>query len=62
MGKLIVDGNKVYTVDEACMKRKNLTLAQIRQQETGASPGKRKPTAAHTKGNVNLFVILGLSH
>ena len=33
MGKLIIDGNKVYTVDEACMKRKNLTLAQIRERE-----------------------------
>lgn len=35
MGKLVIDGNKVYTVDETCMKRKNLTLAQIREQETG---------------------------
>ncbi len=35
MGKLVIDGNKVYTVDEDCMKRKNLTLAQIRQKETG---------------------------
>jgi len=35
MGKLIIDGNKVYTVDEDCMRRKNLTLAQIQQQETG---------------------------
>lgn len=39
MGKLIIDGNKVYTVDEACMKRKNLTLAQIREQELPPSPG-----------------------
>ncbi len=37
MGKLVIDGNKVYTVDEACMKRKNLTLAQIRKQEAGDS-------------------------
>lgn len=47
MGKLIIDGNKVYTVDEACMKRKNLTLAQIREQEPqqqvpGRSNGRRK--------------------
>lgn len=35
MGKLIIEGNKVYSVDEACMRRKNLTLAQIRQLETG---------------------------
>lgn len=35
MGKLVIDGNRVYTVDEACMKRKNLTLEQIRQKETG---------------------------
>lgn len=34
MGKLIIDGNKVYTVDEDCMKRKNLTLAQIQGKET----------------------------
>lgn len=33
MGKLIIDGNKVYTVDEACMKKKNLTLAQICKKE-----------------------------
>lgn len=38
MGKLIIDGNKVYTVDEACMKRKNLTLSQIRQHENGDMP------------------------
>lgn len=38
MGKLIIDGNKVYTVDEACMKRKNLTLSQIRQRENGDMP------------------------
>ncbi|MCI9123403.1 MAG: hypothetical protein HFH35_04870 [Eubacterium sp.] len=36
MGKLVIDGNKVYTVDEACMRRKNLTLEQIRRQEMGA--------------------------
>ena len=35
MGKLVIDGNKVYTVDESCMRRKNLTLEQIRQQEAG---------------------------
>lgn len=34
MGKLIIDGNKVYSVDEDCMKRKNLTLAQIQGKET----------------------------
>ncbi len=33
MGKLVIDGNKVYSVDEACMKRKNLTLEQIRAQK-----------------------------
>ena len=33
MGKLIIEGNKVYSVDEACMKRKNLSLEQIRQME-----------------------------
>ncbi len=49
MGKLIVDGNKVYTVDEACMKRKTLTLAQIRQQETGASSGKTQNRQQRTR-------------
>lgn len=34
MGKLVVDGNKVYTVDEACMRRKNLTLEQIHEMES----------------------------
>lgn len=43
MGKLIIDGNKVYTVDEACMKKKNLTLTQIQQKETGETFGQRKP-------------------
>ncbi len=33
MGKLIIEGNKVYSVDEACMRRKNLSLEQIRQME-----------------------------
>ncbi len=35
MGKLVVDGNKVYTVDEACMRRKNLTLAQVKDAQSG---------------------------
>lgn len=35
MGRLVIDGNKVYTVDEACMRRKNLTLAQIRDAQSG---------------------------
>lgn len=35
MGKLVIDGNKVYTVDEDCMKSKNLTLEQIQRKETG---------------------------
>jgi len=35
MGKLVVDGNKVYTVDEACMRRKNLTLEQVRDAGAG---------------------------
>ncbi len=34
MGKLVIEGNKVYSVDEACMKRKKLTLEQIRQMES----------------------------
>lgn len=33
MGKLIIDGNKVYTVDEDCMKRKNLAMPQMNQRE-----------------------------
>lgn len=49
MGKLIIDGNKVYTVDEACMKRKNLTLAQIRQRENGDVPGKAFHRAQRTR-------------
>lgn len=43
MGKLVIDGNKVYTVDEACMKRKNLTLTQIQQKQTGDHFGTQKP-------------------
>ncbi|MDE7314001.1 MAG: hypothetical protein K2N87_20670 [Eubacterium sp.] len=49
MGKLIIDGNKVYTVDEACMKRKNLTLSQIRQRETGDLQGKALNRAQRTR-------------
>lgn len=43
MGKLVIDGNKVYTVDEACMKKKNLTLTQIQQKQTGDPLGQMKP-------------------
>ena len=48
MGKLVIDGNKVYTVDEDCMKKKNLTLTQIRQKETGenAVPMRNPPGRA----------------
>ena len=42
MGKLVIDGNKVYTVDETCMKKKNLTLAQIQHKETGESEKQMK--------------------
>ncbi len=38
MGKLVVDGNKVYTVDEACMRKKNLTFEQIHEMESCAMP------------------------
>lgn len=48
MGKLVVDGNKVYTVDEACMRRKNLTLAQVRDAESG-----RKENSGETVGKKN---------
>ncbi|MCI9019498.1 MAG: hypothetical protein HFH32_01850 [Eubacterium sp.] len=34
MGKLIIDGNKVYTVDESCLKRKNLPFPQMSREET----------------------------
>ena len=34
MGKLIIDGNKVYTVDEACLKRKNMVLPESRMKDT----------------------------
>lgn len=40
MQRLIIDGNKVYTVDEACLRRKNMTVAQVREAE--ASRGKRQ--------------------
>lgn len=45
MGKLVVDGNKVYTVDEACMRRKNLTLEQVRDAGAG-----RKGNSGETDG------------
>ena len=48
MGKLVVDGNKVYTVDEACMRRKNLTLAQVRDAESS-----RKENSGETVGKKN---------
>ena len=48
MGKLVVDGNKVYTVDEACMRRKNLTLAQVRDAESGRKENSgEKPALYH---------------
>ena len=33
MGRLVIDGKKVYTVDEACMRRKNISLEQIPKLE-----------------------------
>lgn len=33
MGRLVIDGNKVYTVDESCMRRKRLSLEQVRRLE-----------------------------
>ena len=44
MGRLIIDGNKVYTVDENCMRKKNLTYTQIRQQKRNETEQKRQPT------------------
>ena len=37
MGRLVIDGNKVYTVDENCMRKKRLTFTQIKQQKTHAA-------------------------
>lgn len=42
MGKLIIEGNKVYSVDEACMKRKKLTPAQIHEHDCGRPPQERQ--------------------
>ncbi len=50
MGKLVIDGNKVYMVDEACMKRKHLTLDDIRKQEAG-SGGKANANSQAQNGS-----------
>lgn len=48
MGKLVIHGNKVYTVDEACMRKKNLTMEQICSLESG---GFRQPDADNDKNS-----------
>lgn len=51
MKRLVIDGNKVYTVDEACMKDKKLTLAQIRRQEAGQLQEQHNQTHGHDTNN-----------
>ena len=40
MGKLIIDGNQVYELDEACMKRKRM---QDKKQAESNPKSKPKP-------------------
>ena len=40
MGKLIIDGNQVYELDEACMKRKRM---QDQKKAEPNSKSKQKP-------------------
>lgn len=49
MGKLVIDGNKIYTVDEECMKKKNLTLTQIQQKKTEKCQGQTQNQMRYLK-------------
>ena len=40
--QLVCNCYQVYAVDETCMKKKNLTLAQIQLKETGESEKQMK--------------------
>ncbi len=50
MGKLIIDGNKVYTVDEACMKKKNLSMPQMSQKEMDEAFEQMRKKQRHRNG------------
>ena len=38
MGKLIIDGNKVYEIDEECLEKKRHKEQEERKREMGAKP------------------------
>jgi len=40
MGRLVIDGNKVYTVDEDCMRRQNLTLDTVKGRQQRDKKGR----------------------
>ncbi len=54
MGKLIIDGNSVYEIDEECMERqtrKNPRFpGQGREQNAGEQEVKRRPKGGDFKG------------
>ncbi|MCI8949153.1 MAG: hypothetical protein HFG49_03800 [Lachnospiraceae bacterium] len=41
-GKLVIDGNAVYEIDENCLEKRKEQLKLLEQQQKGAGGEKRK--------------------
>ncbi len=49
MGKLVIDGNKVYEIDEKCLERKRRKEKHERIQEKAQEKYRQKNSARHGK-------------
>lgn len=49
MGRLIIDGNKVYEIDEDCLKRKRKDAMNEKEHEKQTKEAKRSIQSKHTR-------------
>ncbi len=49
MGRLVIDGNSVYEIDEACIRRKEM---QEKQQKMKNAPQKARDGRRHGRGTI----------
>lgn len=50
MGKLIIDGNQVYEIDEECLKKKECKEKERLAQEKALREAGKKPNGRNTRG------------
>lgn len=49
MGKLIIDGNQVYEIDEECLKKKDCKERELLKQEKSSGGTGKKQNGRNTR-------------